>query len=236
MTLVRVVRTPPEARLIFVGDIHGCYDELRELLDRVAPAERDVVVSVGDMVTKGPASAKCIELWRDRGYLAVKGNNELKVLERAQTFFRFFARDVGDVLARQDLLRYIASWPLVLDFPYANVAAVHGGFLPSMEVTEEDVAREERVVPKLRWIEKHGAEWVHVPKEKKSRHAVLWPEKWNGARFVVYGHTPLREPRFDRFALGVDTGCVYGGALTAAVLARGEWRLERVAARRAYAA
>src|SRR5215212_9572932 len=45
---------PPRGRLIFVGDIHGCYDELRELLGRVAPTAADVVISVGDMVRKGP--------------------------------------------------------------------------------------------------------------------------------------------------------------------------------------
>jgi hypothetical protein len=51
---------------------------------------------------------------------------------------------------------------------------------------------------------------------------------------VVYGHSPQREPRIDHKALGIDTGCVYGG-LTAAIFTRAEdWRLVHVKARRQY--
>jgi predicted phosphodiesterase len=235
MTFFQAINTPPDARLIFIGDIHGCYDELRELLDLLKPAKKDVVVSVGDVVTKGPAAAKCLDLWRHRKYLAVKGNNELKLLEKAHPLFRFFAVEDRDVLMRGDLLRYIASWPLVLDFPDANLTAVHGGFLPQMQVTPQDVLREAELVPKLRWIRRKNGEWVHIGKEKKKKTDVLWSEKWMGERMIVYGHTPVREPKHDAFALGLDTGCVYGGQLTAAVLSKGEWTLQQVQAKRAYA-
>jgi len=235
VTLFESVRTPPQARLIAIGDIHGCHDELVELLGIAAPQRADVVVSVGDMVQKGPAAARCLDLWRERGYLAVKGNNELKLLGDAHPVLRFFARENRDVLRRTDLLRYLESWPLVLDFPDAGVAAVHGGFLPDMHVTAEDVARERDVVHHLRWIRKKNGEWKPVPKEKKKKDDVLWAEKWRGERFVVYGHTPLREPRFDKRALGLDTGCVYGGSLTAAILENGAWRTVSVPARRKYA-
>ncbi|HYO77034.1 MAG TPA: metallophosphoesterase [Thermoanaerobaculia bacterium] len=233
--IFRSVRTSPDARLIFIGDIHGCYDELRELLERVAPDGEDVVVSVGDVVTNGPAAAKCLDFWRERHYLGVQGNNELKVLESAHPLLRFFARENRDVLVRGDLLRYIGSWPRVLDFPDANVTAVHGGFLPQMRVAAEDVERERELVPKLRWIRRKDGHWAHVPKDKKKKDDVLWAEKWKGERFIVYGHTPLREPKFDKFALGLDTGCVYGGKLTAAILTRGEWSTVSVQAHEKYA-
>ena len=230
VTLFRSVRTSPHARLIAVGDIHGCHDELRALLEIIDPRPDDLVVSVGDMVRKGPASARCLELWRERGYLAVKGNNEIKLLSRARPLLRFFAREDRDVMRRGDLLRYIDSWPLVIDFPDANVAAVHGGFLPDMHVTPEDVERERDLVHHLRWIRRKNGTWKYVPKEKRKKDDVLWAEKWRGDRFVVYGHTPLREPRFDARALGLDTGCVYGGSLTAAILENGEWRTVSVPA------
>lgn len=229
----RAVTAPADARLIFVGDIHGCYDELVALLERVEPAPDDVVVSVGDVVTKGPAPARCLDLWRDRGYLAVLGNNELKVLGRAKPLLRFFARD--EVLRRGDLLRYLESWPLVIDFPEQQIAAVHGGFLPDMRVTPENVERYRDVVPRLRWIRKTNGDWIYVPKEKQKKSDALWAEKWKGDRFVLYGHTPVREPKRDRMALGLDTGCVYGGLLTAAVYANGEWTTVSVKARRRYA-
>ncbi|HYK02334.1 MAG TPA: hypothetical protein VE974_11295 [Thermoanaerobaculia bacterium] len=76
---------------------------------------------------------------------------------------------------------------------------------------------------------------MHVGKEKNHEGDVLWSEKWKGERVVVYGHTPVREPKVDKFALGLDTGCVYGGQLTAAILMRGEWTFRSVQAKRAYA-
>jgi serine/threonine protein phosphatase 1 len=233
MALIRRVDPKPGARLIFVGDIHGCFEELHELLDRIGPDGDDLVISVGDIVTKGPDVARCLDLWRDRGYLAVQGNNEIKVLERARPLLRLFARD--EVLRRRDLLAYIRAWPLVIDFPSEQVAAVHGGFLPRMNVTREDVEREQHVIPELRWIRKQNGDWRPVPKEKKKKDDVLWAEKWRGDRFVLYGHTPLREPKRDKQALGLDTGCVYGGSLTAAIYDGGEWRTMSVKAKRKYA-
>jgi predicted phosphodiesterase len=222
-------------RLIFVGDIHGCFDELRELLSRVAPAVNDIVVSVGDVVTKGPAADRCLDLWRERGYLAVQGNNEIKLLARARPLLRLFTHEDGAVLRRRDLLQYIASWPLVVDFPQEQVTAVHGGFLPQMQVTPEDIEREQDVIPQLRWIRKQDGQWLPVGKEKKRKDDVLWSEKWRGDRVIVYGHTPLREPKRDKLALGLDTGCVYGGSLTAAVFTDGEWETVSVKAKRKYA-
>jgi diadenosine tetraphosphatase ApaH/serine/threonine PP2A family protein phosphatase len=228
-------QSKPGGRLIFIGDIHGCFEELRELLVRVAPDVNDTVISVGDVVTKGPAADRCLDLWRDRGYLAVQGNNEIKLLGRARPLLRLFASEDRDVLRRHDLVRYIRSWPLVIDFPQEQVTAVHGGFLPQMNVTRDDVEREQESIPQLRWIRKQDGAWRPVPKEKKRKDDVLWAGKWRGDRFILYGHTPLREPKRDKQALGLDTGCVYGGSLTAAVFTDGVWETVSVKAKRKYA-
>lgn len=233
--MLQSVLPPAGARLIVVGDIHGCYDELVQLLARVAPADGDVVVSAGDVVRKGPSAARCLDLWRERGFLGVRGNNEIKLLARAKPLLRFLMRDTRDVARRGDLLRYIASWPLVLDFPDQNVAVVHGGFLPQMPVTAEDVEKTKDVVPRLRWIRRTNGVWAYVPKDARKSGDVLWAEKWRGPRLVLYGHTPVRKPKFDKFALGLDTGCVYGGSLTAAILANGGWTTVSVRAERSYA-
>jgi diadenosine tetraphosphatase ApaH/serine/threonine PP2A family protein phosphatase len=116
----------------------------------------------------------------------------------------------------------------VLDFPDAGLTAVHGGFLPQMSVTAEEIEAHADEIVELRWIRKKNGTWVPVAKEKKKKDDVLWAEKWRGDRFVLYGHTPVRKPKFDKFALGLDTGCVYGGALTAAIFRKGEWTIESV--------
>jgi diadenosine tetraphosphatase ApaH/serine/threonine PP2A family protein phosphatase len=123
----------------------------------------------------------------------------------------------------------------VLDFANEGISVVHGGFLPQMQVTREDIERERDVIPELRWIRKQDGEWRAVPKEKKRKDDVLWSEKWRGDRFVLYGHTPVREPKRDKQALGLDTGCVYGGSLTAAIYSSGEWETMSVKAKRKYA-
>jgi diadenosine tetraphosphatase ApaH/serine/threonine PP2A family protein phosphatase len=221
-------------RLMVVGDIHGCLAELEDLLGRLDPSPRDVVISAGDIVRKGPQPARCLELWRERGYLAVAGNNELKILGRSRSLFRWFGGD-DEVLRRSDLLDTIRTWPLAVDFPDAAVAVVHGGFLPQTAITPLAIEQQRDVIYRLRYVRKVGEAWQFVPKNEEQDGDRLWSEVWDGDRFVVYGHTPLEQPRFDRKALGLDTGCVYGGRLSAAVHDGRTWKIVSVKAKRAYA-
>ena len=75
-----------------------------------------------------------------------------------------------------------------------------------------------------------------IPKGKQQIGDPFWAEVWDGDRLVLYGHTPRSEPKIDRRAIGLDTGCVYGGKLTAAIVeSKDKWRLVDVQARRRYA-
>src|SRR5215217_1246474 len=66
------------SRTIVVGDIHGCYDELIELLAKVNFGPDDRVVAVGDLVTKGPKNREVLELFMtDPRFSAVIGNHDL---------------------------------------------------------------------------------------------------------------------------------------------------------------
>ncbi|HVS30988.1 MAG TPA: metallophosphoesterase [Thermoanaerobaculia bacterium] len=228
---------PPRGRLICIGDIHGCYDELIELLDRVAPKAADVVVSTGDIVRKGPQVARCLELWRDRGYLAVIGNNEEKLLRFAESSrARRLLLPPQDrkLLRRAELMEFVRGWPVAIDVPARNVTIVHGGLYPGMRVDGHDLGRAAMDVTRMRWIRRLDGQWQRAGRSKQRDADVLWAEVWDGPRTVVYGHTPLREPRVDARAIGLDTGCVYGGWLTAAIH-DGTWRFERVRAREKYA-
>ena len=213
-------------RLIFVGDIHGCYDELVELLDRIAPGDRDVVVSCGDIVRKGPEVERCLDLWRERGYLAVAGNNEMRLL-RYGRLRRLFS-------IRADLLEYIRTWPLFVDFARERVSAVHGGVLPDTSVDASSIDKQKDVVYRLRFVRKKNGGWVMVRKDEEKPGDKLWADVWRGNRTILYGHTPLQQPRFDEKAIGLDTGCVYGGMLSAAIYGDKEWRTISVRAHRRY--
>ncbi|MCU1349910.1 MAG: metallophosphatase [Acidobacteria bacterium] len=221
---------PPRGRLIFIGDIHGCYDELRELLARLAPDAADEVISVGDMVRKGPDPRACVALWRSSGYRAVLGNNEERLFRRSRNPLTWITRSAED----RELLKYIATWPLAIAIPDAEIGVVHGGVLPGTALAEAEVKRQRATLPRLRWVRREGDRWRYVPKGEKSPGDVLWAKAWEGPMTIVYGHTMTDAPKRDPFALGIDTGCVYGGLLTAAIHHAGEWTFESVRAREVY--
>ena len=214
-------------RPIVIGDIHGCFDELQQLLEKIGATPNDTVVSVGDIVRKGPAPDRCLDLWRMRGYRAVRGNQEeelLRIVDEGGA-----SESDHTVLSRPDLLEYIRSFPVVLDLPEVGAAVVHGGVLPGKTVREHDGATT------LRYVRREGDRWIPVPKGTEERGDRFWAELWNGDRMILYGHTPRDAGRFDRKAIGLDTGCVYGGRLSAGVWEDGGWHIVDVKARRTYA-
>ena len=237
-SLVTIHRSFDRARLIVIGDVHGCIEELYALLERIGPSDDDVVIFAGDLVRKGPRPDLCLELVRDRGYLSVIGNNENKLLgfEHRGLIRRLFLPGPDRrVLRHRDLLDFIRTWPVVIDMPSIRATVVHGGLFPGTRIDEHEIAKTRDDLIRLRYVRRVDGEWKRVPKGKETAGDVLWTEAWDGDRTVLYGHTPVREPRIDRNAIGLDTGCVYGGSLTAAIYERGAWRVEQVRARRAYA-
>ncbi len=67
---------PADNRLILVGDVHGHYEGLCRLLDLISPRAGDRLYFLGDLVDRGPSSASIVELVRQCGYGAVRGNHE----------------------------------------------------------------------------------------------------------------------------------------------------------------
>ena len=71
------------SRTIVVGDLHGCYDELQALLDKVAFTDDDRLICVGDLITKGPKNREVLELFMsDKRFTAVIGNHDLALRRR----------------------------------------------------------------------------------------------------------------------------------------------------------
>src|SRR5262245_929314 len=225
-----------DRRHIFIGDIHGCFQEVMDLLRRVRVRSGDVVVATGDLVRKGPRAHDVVTMWISSGSLSVLGNNDAKLLARAGGAWwrRIFAPPADRrVMRDRKAMEWLARLPLILDFAEIGVVAVHAGVLPNGDrFTDELVPRQAAL--ELRHVRNDGhGTWIQVPKGSEQEGDRFWSEMWSGDRMVVYGHTPRPEPRVDRAAVGLDTGCVYGGTLTAAIFdARGRWTLEQVKARR----
>src|SRR5256712_13056911 len=71
------------ARTIVVGDIHGCFDELTDLLGLIKLKNNDRVVAVGDLITKGPKDAEVLDLFiSDRRFSSGVGNHDRKIRQK----------------------------------------------------------------------------------------------------------------------------------------------------------
>jgi serine/threonine protein phosphatase 1 len=214
-------------RLIAIGDIHGCHLEFAELLARLAPTKEDRIVLLGDLVNRGPDSCKVIDLARECRATALVGNHELRLLKYRRTGDRKYLKN-GD-LATHEKLRasdwtYLEAMPLTAAEPELNLVFVHGGFLPD-EPWEKQPAE---IVTRIQVIDHNG----RPAKRADAPDATPWADLWTGPPFVVYGHTPRPEVYKLKWSLGIDTGCVLGGQLTAYELP--EKRFLHVKARQRY--
>lgn len=227
---------PNQPRTIVIGDVHGCLAELVELLRRCGADSADRVVLVGDLVAKGPDSQGVVQLARERGFAAVLGNHDARVLsigrdaaaaaagpnlrDRAgggQQDHERVARALGD----QDW-RYLEALPLTRALPDLGVLVVHAGLVPGVAVAEQP----RQMVINIRSIAPDGSP------SKRVEAGVPWASRWQGPEHVVFGHDAVRGLQQHPFATGLDTGCVYGRQLTALILP--ERTLVSVPARRAY--
>ncbi len=209
-------------RTIVVGDIHGCFDELSDLLDKAELGEGDSIVSVGDLIVKGPKNREVMELFSGNDqFSSVLGNHDRAILQ----FWRGERKTLKpaqercrDELAgeRERFCDYLESLPTMIDLN--SHVVVHAGVRPGVELgaqTIEDLTELRTLGP-----------------DRESREGTPWYEVYDGKKIVLFGHWPASPPRRGPRAIGLDTGCVYGYKLTAYVVE--EDRFYSVEARRAY--
>jgi diadenosine tetraphosphatase ApaH/serine/threonine PP2A family protein phosphatase len=213
-------------RTIVIGDVHGCLDELLALVARCGVASADRVVLVGDLVAKGPDSAGVVQWARESGADAVLGNHDAHVLRAlgGSEAAKPKHRAIAAALSAADTA-WLAERPLWLrlDGGTPGHLVVHGGLVPGVAL--QDQQREDLL--NLRSMTAEG-----LP--SKRIEGTPWAAVWAGPEHVVFGHDAVRGLQQHPFATGLDTGCVYGRALTALVLP--EAKLISVPARRVYAA
>eukprot|EP00887_Chlorella_sp_A99_P000920 scaffold5.g920.t1 len=134
-----------QRRVIVVGDIHGCPDELQRLLDRLSfrPGV-DLLLSVGDLVNKGPDSAEVLRLARRYGVKAVRGNHD----ESASAAFAAWlaGRNIpkphqhGWVKGLEAAsAEYLMELPFTLELPAYSVLLVHAGLVPGVSLAEQSM-------------------------------------------------------------------------------------------------
>lgn len=213
-------------RTLIVGDVHGCLDELERLVDRARLSGSDSLVLVGDLVAKGPASLAVVRYVRANGR-AVLGNHDAALLRFAPgaqvTEKRKRKLEALAQTLDADDWAFLQALPLFIALPDQQAIVVHGGLVPGVALTDQ----ERDVVTNLRSIRPDGSPSKHI------EDGAPWASLWRGPEHVYFGHDAIRGLQRHAFATGLDTGCVYGGALTGVVLPERE--LISVPAARTYA-
>lgn len=214
-------------RLIAIGDIHGCHLEFAELLEKLELGRDDRVILLGDLVNRGPDTNKVLDLARSVNAFSLLGNHELRLLKYRRTGDKKVLKN-GDARTFEKLRpedwSLLEAMPLTLEEPEINTVFVHGGFLPN-EPWQKQPAD---VVTRIQVIDRAG----RPAKRADSPGSPSWADLWSGPPFVVYGHTPRPEIYKLKWSVGIDTGCVMGGHLTAYILP--EKRFLQVKARQRY--
>ncbi len=213
-------------RTIVIGDLHGCFDEATDLLDRLAVTSSDRVIFAGDLVDRGPKRRECVELAMK--HECILGNHEEKHLDIERGRKREI---IPDHAATRRVLEphhydYFKKLPHIIRLPEHNAVVVHAGVMPDVSIEKQDAYH-----------------LLHAqclrPPERKS----FWPSKapdgytfwtnhWRGPERVIFGHSVLDRPLVTEWAVGIDTGAVHGRSLTAVVLPC--WEIASVPARANY--
>jgi serine/threonine protein phosphatase 1 len=185
---------------IIIGDIHGCSREFSALLDHVSPGTDDRLVLLGDLVNKGPDPAGVLETFASLNCLCLLGNHDVDHLRwkagHSPKPESILTRQLIPPTLYERYLEWVAKMPLF--FEDSDLIAVHGGLLNGLPLPEQPV----EVVAGER----------NLPSDWKDHIAFDRPVVAGHKRYSPDPSVPcIVEGRF----YGIDTGCVYGGCLTA---------------------
>lgn len=197
---------------ILIGDIHGCSREFAQLLDLI-PWRESRVVLMGDLVNKGPDPGGVVRMVREQGFLSLRGNHDedhLKWHEGVHAPKPDSAKTKAEMTAEdyRNYLQMVREMPLFLETE--EFIAVHAALLPGTALADQ-------------------------PEEILTGEHTLdssWKDGIDLGKPLVVGHKRFSENMAEPFVdgrrfFGLDTGCVYGGTLTALSLPSGQiWQVK----------
>ena len=214
-----------------VGDVHGCFDELRALLNELGyvvqrDAERFVVshpegrrlIFLGDLIDRGPNAPDCLRLAMDAvetgAALCVPGNHETKLLRKLRgrdvqvthgLDLTLAQLEVESAAFRDRVAAFIDGLVSHYVFDGGDLAVAHAG------MKEDLLNRSSRAVRDFALYGDTTGETDEFGLPVRYD----WAAEYRGETAIVYGHTPVTTPTWVNGTICIDTGCVFGGRLTA---------------------
>lgn len=225
---------PPDLRLYAIGDVHGCDEAHAAIFNRIAedfaarPVEEAVVIHLGDLIDRGPSSSGVLARIAQGAPIPgemvnLRGNHEelfLTALDEGKDTAALWRRNGGEeCLANWGVPKKTSPREWELYIPPEQLAVLrhqrisyrrggyffaHAGIRPGVPMMEQDP---------------HDLVWIREP-------FLSWPKQHEAV--VVHGHTPKEKPVVRKNRIGLDTGAVYGGKLTALVLEENRMALIQV--------
>ena len=217
--------------LDIVGDVHGCLEELLELMAAlgyrverqaadfaVTPPQGRKLAFAGDLVNRGPATVDVLRLsmnmTRAGQAFCVAGNHDLSLLKAltdgTQPVAPFLAQSMEQLGREPKEFRaqaadFLAELPIYSLFDGGKLAIAHAGLKEWM------LGRSSAEVSQFALLGETTGQRDEFGVPIRSN----WAADYRGKTLVVYGHTPVAEPLWQNNTVNIDTGCVYGGRLTA---------------------
>ncbi len=193
------------ARTFVIGDIHGCWHELQDLLEAAAITSEDRVIGLGDLVDRGPCPGEVVDFFRTRpNSVALMGNHERKHVRGILSYSQQVTRQqLGEAYA--DAVSWMAGLPY--HFEDDGLRLVHFGHFPGTPLDEvPEAVRAGTTAGERALRERYG----EVP----------WWEHYADEKPIAFGHRVFAQGALvhDGRAFGLDTGVCHGHALTGLLL------------------
>lgn len=227
-------------RTIVIGDVHGCIDELLMLSSSLSfDKKKDRVIFAGDLVDRGPDSGAVVNFVRDNDFECVVGNHDDKHiryykhsnLERQNSKYKnpiFLSEDKKrsyDQLTVGDL-EWLSSLPKKIYIEKYNLLIIHAGVMPFGDPLQQSG----NVYMFCRFLNEQTHKMMPLSSDyKQPKNSIFWADVYNGDVNIAYGHNVnnyihphIVENKKGYKTWGLDTGCVFGGHLSALILEDGK--------------
>jgi len=211
-------------RILVIGDVHGCINELKTLVQTATNEYNNnvrfgAIVLVGDLCNKGPSSAQVIQYVRNQpDWFCVRGNHDDRALSAALGDEECCSKSryqwVNELC--DDDVTWMSNLPYTIKIPKSifngdvassdhlvkqDVIVVHAGLDPTKALDDQDATT-----------------MITVRNFLVNEKSKAWAKIWSGPELIIFGHDAKRGLQNEKHAIGLDSGCVYGKKLTGIIL------------------